>query len=387
MANTDAFTEIQSVPIMTAWLVDTTLRDGEQAAGVAFSEDQASHIAERLAALGVPELEIGIPAMGTAELHKMARIARQVSPLRTTAWCRAKLGDIEAAATSGVNAVHISFPISDIHLEVLGHELEWIFEQAEQLIPFAKKHFDYVSMGIQDASRTDATRIVRFARHVRAIGVDRLRVADTVGVWNPLDCATLVATLRQEVPTLAIGVHTHNDLGMATANAIAAATAGAHCLDVTVNGLGERAGNAALEEVVMALEVSLGVSTGIRTDELVSLSQLVAQYSGRPLSAAKPITGSHAFSHESGIHVHALLRNRRSYEAFAPERVGHAERLFVLGKHSGMSAIRHVLRTNQDAVTSVAEQEFLGTIRRIAERSHRQLSSDEIIRLAANLTR
>lgn len=372
---------------MTPWLVDTTLRDGEQAAGVAFTEDQALHIAECLAAIGIPELEIGIPAMGDAELRKMQRISQQLPNLRTTAWCRAKHDDIEAAKRSGTNAIHLSFPISDIHLGVLKRDLAWLLDEAEALIGVAKRHFDYVSVGTQDASRTDSTRIAHFGRHVRDLGADRLRIADTVGVWHPLECAALVKQLRDELPTLTIGVHTHNDLGMATANAVAAASAGGHSLDVTVNGLGERAGNAALEEVVMAFEVALGTPTGIRTEGLVNLSQLVARYSGRPVPVSKPIAGSNAFSHESGIHVHALLRNRRSYEAFPPERVGHAERLFVLGKHSGMTAIRHVLQSNEIDVANVAEQDFLGALRHRAEQGTGQLSADELVDLVAAYAR
>jgi homocitrate synthase NifV len=369
------------------WIVDTTLRDGEQAAGVAFSQEQAAQIAGRLTALGIPEIELGIPAMGGAELHKMRRIVREFPNLRTTAWCRAKQHDIDAARASGTNAVHLSFPISDIHLEVLNRDLSWLFGEAETLIDSAKANFEYVSIGVQDASRTDTARILRFAAHVKTLGADRLRVADTVGVWHPLQCARLIDQLRLEVPDLVIGVHTHNDLGMATANAIAAVSAGAHTIDVTVNGLGERAGNAALEEVVMALEVSLGISTGIHTEGLVALSHLVARCSGRPVPVSKPISGSNVFSHESGIHVHALLRNRASYEAFTPERVGHAERLFVLGKHSGMSAIRHILQTYQIDVANVAEQEFLGAVRHCAEQRCGQLSADEIAAIATAYAR
>jgi homocitrate synthase NifV len=374
-------------PGMTPWLVDTTLRDGEQAAGVAFTEEQAAHIAECLAAIGIPELEIGIPAMGESELRKMRRIAGQLSHLRTTAWCRAKPEDIAAAKISGTSAIHLSFPISDIHLGVLHRDLAWLHGEAETLISMARAHFDYVSIGAQDASRADASRIVAFGRHIRDLGADRLRVADTVGAWHPLQCAKLVEKLRREIPTLTIGVHTHNDLGMATANAVAAVSAGAHSIDVTVNGLGERAGNAALEEVVMALEVALGIPTGIQTEGLVSLAHLVAQYSGRSVPVSKPIAGSNAFSHESGIHVHALLRDRSSYEAFAPERVGHAERLFVLGKHSGMSAIRHILRSNQIDVANIAEQELLGALRNHAEQSQEKLTADELLDLVATYAR
>jgi homocitrate synthase NifV len=174
---------------------------------------------------------------------------------------------------------------------------------------------------------------------------------------------------------------------MATANAVAAACAGAHSVDVTVNGLGERAGNAALEEVVMAFEVALGTPTGLKTEQLVGLSQFVARCCGRAIPLSKPIVGTNAFTHESGIHVHALLRNARSYEAFSPERVGHTDRLFVIGKHSGMSAIRHVLRHRQLEVTNVAEQGLLEAVRSRAERHRGHVNPEELVDLVATYTR
>lgn len=374
-------------PSGAPWIVDTTLRDGEQAAGVAFTQEQAANIAERLEAIGVPELEIGVPAMGDVELRKMARIARMLTRSRSVAWCRARDSDIEAAKASGVSGIHLSFPISEIHLQVLGRDSNWLYEQAAQLVPVAASHFDYVSIGAQDASRAAPAEVLRFARHVAGLGVDRLRVADTVGIWHPHACSSLVAMLRAEVPSLCIGVHTHNDLGMATANAVAAAMAGAHCLDVTVNGLGERAGNAALEEVVMALEISMGRATGIQTHELVKLSQMVARCAARPLSLSKPISGRNVFSHESGIHVHALLRDRRSYEAFPPERVGHPERCFVLGKHSGASAIRHVLEHNQMKMDRETGQDLVGAVRRRAEQIGGSLSVTDLASLVEGIAR
>lgn len=372
---------------MTPWLVDTTLRDGEQAAGVAFTHDQALRIATELATAGIPELEIGIPAMGDAELRKMRHICRALPTLRTTAWCRAAAKDIDAAKVSGTNALHISFPISDTHLSILRRDFAWLLTQAETLIRSATPDFGYISLGLQDASRTDPERLVRFGQHVSHLGANRLRIADTVGVWNPLQCAGLVETLCAELPNLAIGVHTHDDLGMATANAIAALQAGAQSADVTVNGLGERAGNAALEEVVMALDVSLGVPTGIQTERLLDLSLLVASYANRPLPVSKAVVGSNVFTHESGIHVHALLRNPTTYEAFVPQRVGHADRHFVLGKHSGMSAIRHILNCSNTPLPSVAEHDLLAALRHHAEHSSDQLGANDLIALAAAHTR
>jgi len=320
------------------WLVDSTLRDGEQAPLVAFSEDQSFDIALALAKIGLTELEIGIPAMGEREQQKMRRIAQALPHLRTTAWCRARRNDLLAAEQTHVSAVHISVPVSEIQLNALGRNWSWVYDELAELIPLACSLFSYVSIGAQDAARCDSTSLVNLAQYVQSLGANRLRLADTVGVWDPLFCYKVVSEVVTFAQGLHIGVHTHNDLGMATANAVVALAAGAHCVDVTVNGLGERAGNAALEEVVMALELARPGSSAITTSGLLDLSLLVAKYSGRTLADSKAIVGPNAFRHESGIHVHALLRDCRSYEPFAPGLVGHAGRKYVLGKHSGNRA-------------------------------------------------
>lgn len=325
------------------WIIDTTLRDGEQAPGVSFDRQAKLAIAQALDRAGIDELEVGTPVMGDRVQEDIRRIAGLGLRCRLSVWCRANIKDFDAASQCHVGGVHFSLPVSNIHLAALGKDRSWVLTQMETLVYQARRAFERVTVGAQDASRADEDFLTEFAGRAHAAGVNRLRMADTVGTGQPSTISRLTRCLRLAVPDLELEFHGHNDLGMATANAITALEAGARSVSVTVNGLGERAGNAALEQVVMALRMHSSLGCAVDATALLSLSHLVAGAAGRAIAPDQPVVGDRVFTHESGIHCHAMFNDARSYEPFAPQLAGHLNRRFILGTHSGATAIRKLL--------------------------------------------
>ncbi len=322
---------------------DCTLRDGEQAPGVSFDLAEKVAIARALERAGVDEIETGIPAMGRIEMEAMSAVAQSLERAQPIAWCRMLSADVDAAIRTGIRRVNISIPLSDRQLAVkLREGRPEALARIRSTVRYAVDLGLTVAVGGEDASRADPGFVCEAVVAAEESGATRFRFADTLGVLDPFTVYAVFRRLCAETD-LELEFHGHDDLGMATANTLAAVQGGANHVSVCVLGLGERAGNAALEEVVTALEHIGGRRTNIVTKELGPLAELVAAASKRPIPEGKPIVGGAAFTHESGIHVAGLLKDPRTYEGLSPERFGRNRR-FVLGKHSGGAGVRHALK-------------------------------------------
>ncbi|MDD2499420.1 MAG: homocitrate synthase [Geobacter sp.] len=363
---------------------DTTLRDGEQTAGVVFSRREKLAIARLLDLIGVQEIECGIPAMGADEQSSIRALVEMGLSARLITWNRALIPEIQASIQCGIKAVDISLSVSDQMIaKKLKKDRSEVTEQLKIALGFAKQHDLYVSVGGEDASRADLGFLVDLLQITRELGGDRFRFCDTLGIMDPFSMYDKVAWLRAAVPEVEIEVHTHNDLGMATANAIAGIRAGARFVNTTVNGLGERAGNAALEEVVMGLKHACGIETGIDTHRFRELSLMVAKASRRDLPSWKAVVGERVFAHESGLHADGVLKDPHNYEGFDPAEVG-LVRQIVVGKHSGASGMIERYRSLGIVLSRDDAGLLLPVVRHEALRRKRDLKDRELMQIYLN---
>jgi len=368
----------------TPHIIDSTLRDGEQSPGVVFTLDEKLRIAGMLEDCGIKELEVGTPAMGADELRMICEIVQSGFRFDKICWARAKEFDIEESSKTGANRINISLPVSDVQLSAMGRNTDWVMNQLKPIISFARQRFDFIAIGAQDASRANCEFLNEFISACLAEGVDRIRLADTVGILNPFSTAQLFTSVSEKFPFVDFEFHGHNDLGMATANSVAALLSGASSVSATVNGLGERAGNAFLEEIAAALKISAGIDCGIHLAGMQELCRFVAEASSRPIHSSKPIVGDMICRHESGIHCNSLLKNELTYQPFLSSEIGRSTEM-VLGRHSGAGTIRHLLEKQNLRMTDRQTALLTDQVKSLSFRKKRELRVDELIDLANNL--
>ncbi len=328
-------------------IFDTTLRDGEQSPGCSMNLGEKLEMARQLERLGVDIIEAGFPISSPDDFEAVREIARILKKSTVAALCRCVKGDIDRAVEALKPArhprIHIFLATSEIHMK---HKLkmtrEEVLKAAREMVDYAKSLCDDIEFSAEDAFRSDRKFLLEVMRTVAAAGAKTINIPDTVGYATPQEMAELVTYIRGHIdPVVTISVHCHNDLGMAVANSLACIHAGATQIECTINGIGERAGNAAMEEIVMSIDTRkelFGATTNINTKELYRTSRLLSTITGIKVSPNKAIVGRNAFAHEAGIHQHGVLNNPATYEIMTPESVGIIENQMVLGKHSGKHA-------------------------------------------------
>lgn len=336
-------------------IFDSTLRDGEQAPGIALDPDQKVMIASQLAKLGVDIIEAGFPIASPGDFQSVKRIAQEVQGPTIAALARAQASDVdrawEAIRYAADPRLHVFMATSPIHMQ---HKLRMSEEEVVAAIKAnvgrAREHTENVEYSPEDATRSDPDFVISVCASAVDAGATTVNIPDTVGYATPSDYAALIGRVVKEVKgdrdDIVVSTHCHNDLGLAVANSLAAVEAGARQVEGAINGIGERAGNTSIEEVVMALSVrndAFGVEVGVKTEEIYETSRLVAEQTGYPIQYNKAVVGRNAFAHESGIHQHGVLRERATYEIMDPMAVGMGRSLIVMGKHSGRAAFKHSL--------------------------------------------
>jgi homocitrate synthase NifV len=359
-------------------IVDTTLRNGEKTAGVVFSKHEKLRIAKMLDEIGIPEIEIGTPALGELERDIIKNILDSGLSARLYNYCSADKEAIEAAASTGVKNVVINISTSDIHIkEIYRKNRTWVVNKLREAISIAKKNDLRFIISAEDSTRTELEFLLKLVSISKKKGAERFRLCDTVSKFDPFRTFLNVSTIVNAI-NFPIEVYNHNDFGMATANGMAAIRGGAGSIVVSVGGLGDGTGNAALEEIVMALRYLESIELGIETTKFREIAEYVAKASSRAVPVWKAIVGTNVFAHESGIHADGVIKNPKNYEVFNPAEVGLTRQL-VVGKHSGSHTILHKFKEYDIELTDKEANDILAMARAMSVDLKRPLFDKELM--------
>jgi len=362
------------------FILDTTLRDGEQTPGVSLTPEDKLKIAFKLEEIGVDFIEAGFAATSKGEFKALKLISEQGLKAEIYSFSRCVKSDIDLAADSGVDGITLTMPTSDIHLNYkLNKNKQFVIESIENCIDYAKGRGLIIEFLAEDGSRSDLDFLKSVFMKAVECKADRICLCDTVGILTPEKTAEIVNELTKflQIP---LAIHCHNDFGLATANSLIALKHGAQEVHVTINGLGERAGNAALEEIVVSLELLYGYKTNIKTNLIYETSKLVSQLTGIYVQPNKAIVGENAFSHESGIHTHGIIKNPLTYEPIPPEFVGR-KRILVPGKHSGKHGIKAMLKEYGITPSEDQIKEILIKVKELGDKGKR-VTEEDLINIA-----
>lgn len=369
-------------------IFDTTLRDGEQSPGCSMNIEEKVEVAKQLEKLGVDIIEAGFPASSKGDFNSVKAIAESVTNVSVAGLARALKGDIDTTWEAIKNAqhprIHTFIATSDIHMKYkLKKTSEEVYKQAIEMVRYAKSKCDDIEFSAEDATRTRPEFLYKIVEGAIEAGATAINIPDTVGYTTPDEFYKIIKGVRENVKNIDqvdISVHCHNDLGLGVANSLSAVKAGATQIECTVNGIGERAGNAALEEVVMAMKVRKDIYPGqtrINTEEIYKTSQLVTKITGVEVQPNKAIVGENAFAHESGIHQHGMLENKETYEIMTPESIGLSKNKMVLGKHSGKHAFENHLKESGYELSKEKMGEIFIRFKELADKK-KNVSTEDI---------
>ena len=381
----------------TVRIFDTTLRDGEQSPGFSMNTSEKLRMAKQLAALHVDVIEAGFPISSRGDLEAVEMVAKEVRDVPIAALARAKKEDVDAALEAlkpaAAPRLHVFLATSDLHLRVkLNMTREKALEAIGAMIRYGRQHVETVEFSAEDAGRTDIDFLCQVCRAAVDAGATALNLPDTVGYAVPEEYGAMFRQVREHLgdpDRVTLSAHCHDDLGLAVANSLAAVRAGVRQIECTINGIGERAGNASLEEVVVALAVrkeSFGVTTGVRLDQLFPASRLLTEITGAPVAPNKAVVGANAFAHEAGIHQDGIIKNPLTYEIISPQTVGVPSRSLVVGKHSGRHALRTALKDLGYEANDAELAEIYRRVTTLADES-KQIRARDIVGIAHEVIR